>query len=429
MTRDQDFPARRYRLGGVLVNPAAREITASDGPRRVSPKAIQVLEALAEAGGEVVSREDLLDRVWPDVTVGEEVLTQAVAELRRALGDRVRPTRCIETVHKTGYRLRMPVGSCDNGDMPQESSSLVRAPLEGFDLSAYALYLQSCKAFDRGGKANLQDAVAGFAAVIRSQPGFAPAYAGLARSLAFVDMYYGPPGDHLSRALEACDAGLRIDPASHEVLAAQGTAFSAAGNASRAFTSFEAALRLRPDSGPTHYLLGRALFAEGQFLAAALMQEEAARLDPDDFHSLLLAAKARRRIGDARGARADLVRANQRIEQHLLAYPDDFRALCDNASCLIELDRKDAALNLTEPLVEHGDPLAYYLVCVLACLGDVPRALELLDEVVEAGWSHAAVLRYDPDIDPLRGEAQFRRIEQRIKQRCECSQAQSDTLC
>lgn len=415
MKTDEDFSARRYRLGDILVNPVARELTGSDGPRRLSPKAMQVLTALAVAAGEVVSREDLLDRVWPEVTVGEEVLTQAIAELRRAFGDRTRPARCIETVHKTGYRLLMPVRPCDDTETPAGLSSLVRAPIEGFDLSAYALYLQSCQAFDRGGNANLQGAVAGFAEVIRTQPGFAPAYAGLARSLAFVDMYYGPPGDHLKRALEACETGLRIDPASHEVLAAQGTAFSAAGDPQRAFASFEAALRQCPTCGPTHYLLGRALFAEGQFLAAALMQEEAARLNPDDFHSLLLAAKARRRMGDEGGARADLVRADQRIDQHLLAYPDDFRALCDKACCLIELDRKDAALELSEPLFKHNDPMAYYLVCFLARADEVPQALVILDNIVQAGWSHAPVLRHDPDIDPLRREARFRRIEQRIE--------------
>jgi len=287
--------------------------------------------------------------------------------------------------------------------------------VEGFDLSAYALYLQSCKAFDRGGNANITAAVEGFSEVMRVQPGFAPAYAGLARSLAFIDMYYGPPGDHLARAIDACEAGLRIDPGSPEVLAAQGTAFSAAGKAQRAFKCFEVALRARPDSGPTHYLLGRALFAEGQFLAAALMQEEAARLDGDDFHSLLLAAKARRRMGDEAGARADLVRAGQRIDQHLLAYPDDFRALCDKACCLLELGLKDAALDLTEPLLRHSDPMAYYLVCFLARAGEVPQALHILDEIVDAGWSHAPVLRHDPDIDPLRRETRFRRIEQRIQ--------------
>ncbi|MEM1314543.1 MAG: winged helix-turn-helix domain-containing protein [Pseudomonadota bacterium] len=76
---------------------------------RLSPKAMGVLSALAEAEGGVVSRAALLDRVWPNVTVGEEVLTQAVREVRRALGDSPQAPRFVETVHRAGYRLLVPV--------------------------------------------------------------------------------------------------------------------------------------------------------------------------------------------------------------------------------------------------------------------------------------------------------------------------------
>lgn len=415
MKPDREFPGRRFRLGDTMVDPAGRTITGKSGPRRVSLKAMRVLTALAAAAGEVVTRDDLMDRVWPEVTVGEEVLTQAIAELRRALCDMARAPRCIATVHKSGYRLLLSARACDAVEPAPDLPTLLRAQVQGFDLSAYALHLQSCRAFDRGGSINIFAAAQGFGEVIGAQPGFAPAYAGLARSLAFIDMYYGPRGDHLAQALEACEAGLRVNPHSHEVLAAQGTAFSAAGDGERAFASFAAALRRRPDCGSTHYLLGRALFAEGQFHSAAVMQEHAAQLNPDDFHSLLLAAKSRRRIGDERGAHADLVRAEQRIDQHLLAYHDDFRALCDKACCLIELGQKDVALDCSAPLLQHSDPMGYYLVCFLARAGEVPQAIEILEEVVEAGWSHTAVLNNDPDIDPLRGEVRFRRVEQRLQ--------------
>jgi len=409
-----------FRLGNHLVDPDTRRIVCGSRSRRLSPKATRILSILAAADGKVVSRDDLLDQTWPDVTVGEEVLTQAIAELRRALDDSARSPRFIETVHKTGYRLIAPVRPCGGArtePCPMDRDLLRSDDLRDLDFEAYALHLQACVAFDRGGARNINEAAAMFSEVIRVDPSFAPAYAGLARSLAFIDMYYGPPGDHIVRALEACDTGLRVDQWSHEVLAAQGTVFSAAGKAEQAFVSFRAAMRRQPHCAATHYLLGRALFAEGEFAMAAAMQEQAARLNPEDFHSLLLAAKARRRTGDERNARANLIRANQRIDQHLLAYPDDFRALCDKACCLIELGEKDTALNLMEPLFTHNDPMSYYLVCFLARADEIPLALRILDETVEAGWSHGPVLRHDPDIDPLRREMQFRRIEQRVEMR------------
>ncbi|WP_299397967.1 AAA family ATPase [Pelagibius sp.] len=97
--------AAAFQIGDWSIDPASRRITQGEKTQRISPKSALVLTALAEAEGEVVSRGDLLDRVWPEVTVGEEVLTQAIAELRRAFRDSARAPRYIETVPKAGYRL------------------------------------------------------------------------------------------------------------------------------------------------------------------------------------------------------------------------------------------------------------------------------------------------------------------------------------
>src|SRR5690606_14301486 len=57
-------------------------LAGTQDTRRLTLKAMQVLLALAEAGGRVVSREQLLGRVWPDTLPTDDVLTQAVAQLR-----------------------------------------------------------------------------------------------------------------------------------------------------------------------------------------------------------------------------------------------------------------------------------------------------------------------------------------------------------
>ncbi len=88
-----------------FVDSAARHIDVGGRLTHLSPKAMAVLTVLCDAQGAVVTRDDLLASVWPDVHVGEEVLTQAIAELRRALGDKARTPRYIETIAKSGYRL------------------------------------------------------------------------------------------------------------------------------------------------------------------------------------------------------------------------------------------------------------------------------------------------------------------------------------
>ncbi len=95
----------RIRIGEWWVDRAANELRRSDETVRIEPKAMQVLMLLAEHGERVVSREELLHAVWPGVIVGDEVLTQSVIKLRRALGDDPRSPSYIETIPKRGYRL------------------------------------------------------------------------------------------------------------------------------------------------------------------------------------------------------------------------------------------------------------------------------------------------------------------------------------
>ena len=92
-------------IGDWWIDPAANEVTSGSESARIEPKAMQVLTVLADHRGQVVSREELLSKVWPGVIVGDEALTQTIIKLRKALGDSSRSPRYIETISKRGYRL------------------------------------------------------------------------------------------------------------------------------------------------------------------------------------------------------------------------------------------------------------------------------------------------------------------------------------
>lgn len=96
------------RLGPFDIDLQSRRVCRGDSEIQLSPKAAGVLATLLSDVGRVVSRQRLLDAVWPNVHVGEEVLTQAIAELRRAIGDNARRPDFIETISKSGYRLVAP---------------------------------------------------------------------------------------------------------------------------------------------------------------------------------------------------------------------------------------------------------------------------------------------------------------------------------
>lgn len=105
-------PAPPFRLGSWRVEPSLHRLVpaAGAGERvQVEPKVLEVLVHLASRPGEVVSREELLDAVWEDRFVSEEIVRRAIYELRKALGDDARHPEYVETVARSGYRLIAPV--------------------------------------------------------------------------------------------------------------------------------------------------------------------------------------------------------------------------------------------------------------------------------------------------------------------------------
>ncbi len=92
-------------------------------------KAFAVLHELVRLAGQLVFKDDLLDAVWPDMSVSEGVLTTAIRELRRAFGDQVRTPQFIETVYGRGYRFIAPVTSRDFSIPSLTNEQNVAAPV------------------------------------------------------------------------------------------------------------------------------------------------------------------------------------------------------------------------------------------------------------------------------------------------------------
>jgi Tol biopolymer transport system component/DNA-binding winged helix-turn-helix (wHTH) protein len=92
-----------------------RLLTRPDAPR-LTPKAAAVLLQLARAAGRTLSRDELLNVVWKGTCPTPDVLTQAVKDLRRALGDDLHAPRYVETLPRLGYRLIAPARFMDSLD-------------------------------------------------------------------------------------------------------------------------------------------------------------------------------------------------------------------------------------------------------------------------------------------------------------------------
>jgi transcriptional activator of cad operon len=98
-------PTPVLRIGAWRVSPASGHISQNGVTARVEVRTMRLLLCLAEHAGEVVSIDDLLNQVWPEVTVAPDSVYQAVTSLRRLLGDDPKQPTYIETVPRLGYRM------------------------------------------------------------------------------------------------------------------------------------------------------------------------------------------------------------------------------------------------------------------------------------------------------------------------------------
>src|SRR5579864_5792482 len=97
------------RVGAWCVNPATGEISRNGEALRLEARAMLLLLCLAKHAGEVVSIDELLNQVWSGVIVSPDSVYQAVASLRRQLGDDPKQPTYIATVPRLGYRMVAPV--------------------------------------------------------------------------------------------------------------------------------------------------------------------------------------------------------------------------------------------------------------------------------------------------------------------------------
>lgn len=96
---------RSYEFGRFRLNAAERVLLREGELVSLTPKVFDILLTLVENSGQVVSKDDLMKRVWPDTYVEEGNLTQNISLLRKALGETPGGMQFIETVPRRGYRF------------------------------------------------------------------------------------------------------------------------------------------------------------------------------------------------------------------------------------------------------------------------------------------------------------------------------------
>jgi adenylate cyclase len=241
-------------------------------------------------------------------------------------------------------------------------------------------------------------------------PGYAPAWAGVATSRLLLYTYSEASEENRQGAIEAGRRAVQLDPLSAEAHVGAANAAILAGDAKAAEAEFERAHALNPGLYEAWYYHARSCAARGEHDRAIEYYERAATARPEDFDSLCLVAQCYASLGRP----DDAVRANERAvanaERALQLQPDNVRALALSGSALIATGRPDdarrwldraLALDPDEPYVN------YCAACAYSLLGDVDRALDSLERVGVEKMANASWMDHDSTLDPLRGHPRF----------------------
>jgi tetratricopeptide (TPR) repeat protein len=244
------------RLGPFEIDPRTRMLRRDAQPVDLSPRLVEILAFLTQRDGEIVTKEELLEKFWPDVNVTENTLTRAIADIRIALGDSASEPKYIQTLARRGYRcIAGATGAAGAaGADPFEEWVKGRLALESLEIT------------------QLPAAIAAFEAAVAELPSYAPAYAGLANAylLQFESTRFTNLPDRalLDKAITAARRACSVDPSLGEGWAVLGYLLNAAGQLSESLAAARRATALEPDNWRHQFRLACSTWGEERLRAA-----------------------------------------------------------------------------------------------------------------------------------------------------------------
>jgi DNA-binding winged helix-turn-helix (wHTH) protein len=117
------MPSRQWRFADFCLDLDNACLWRGMQSVALTPKAFDVLHYLVTHPDRLVTKDTLLDAVWPETAISDAVVRIAIGELRRALGDPAQAPRFIATVHRRGYRFLAPVSVADSSEIMAVSAA------------------------------------------------------------------------------------------------------------------------------------------------------------------------------------------------------------------------------------------------------------------------------------------------------------------
>ena len=425
-----------FQFGGFVLVPSERLLMRNGEALPLTPKAFDLLVALVRRSGHLVSKDELLQEVWPGRFVEEVNLSVNVSTVRKALGRNPDGTTLIQTVSKSGYRFVAPVAA---GHSTRASLGPGVTHAVSANPDAYRAYLEGRYHWSQRSEAGLKKGIDAFQSAVTCDPGFAAAHSGIADSYAALGyLSFISPADAFPLARRHALLALERDAALAEPHASLGyVKFYFDWDWSGAEKEFQQAIALDSDWAASHQWYSIYLLAAGRPIDALREIRLARESDPLSlaintdlgFHyyytrqydeaikqlKSVLAMKqdfapAHLWLGRAyqqMGQFDDALGEFRQVEESVREWPVAVAARGSVEGAAGRPDKAKSVLAELQELAGHRFVTAYGVALVYAGIGDSDAAFTWLDKAF-AERSHWLVwLRLDPRFGPLRSNSRF----------------------
>jgi Flp pilus assembly protein TadD len=275
---------------------------------------------------------------------------------------------------------------------------------------AYDLYLRGQDYLYRMTKRSVEYAIQLFEKAIELDPRYAAAYAACSSAYGQMYQYFGRDEKYRTRAQELSFKALMYDGNLPEAYTAMGLSYFIWGKLAEASASSAKAIELDPEDFIAHWTLGRIHFTNGELEQAHGLFRRVIELKPLFFSAYSDLAMCCEELGRPEEARVTRDQILRLLPGYLLQNPDDSRARMFYAVSLAEVGRKDEALEEGAKALEINPDDARMLYnggCLYSRLGEVQRAVEMLQQAVARGFSDLGWMKHDADLTALRDNADF----------------------
>lgn len=278
-----------YEFGNFRLDVGEHKLVRLNGPTNgsIPEKAFQTLLHLVRNGGNLLTKDELLETVWRDVVVEENNLVKAIYAIRRFLDDMSENPKYIETVPKYGYRFVAPVTRTDVTALHDEVSG--EKNHKGDSRSrAYELYLRGRVKSGNVKKDETEAAIKLLEEAIEIDPNFAEALAQLARAYVRMAFNFSEGADRkrfLENAEVAIEGALDLNPDLAEGHFARGLVLWTHTKGfphEQAIQSYKRSLELNPNADETHHQLSMVYGHIGLLDEAMTSVKKAIELNPNN---------------------------------------------------------------------------------------------------------------------------------------------------